>query len=93
MRHLSSAWGDLRGGSNENEIAQAAIKAHGGVYVSAGPGTIIDGSFPKGRVVILRWESLDALKAWHESPDYQAALKIGKQYAKYNLVAVDAVKQ
>jgi uncharacterized protein (DUF1330 family) len=73
--------------------AQAAIKAHGGVYVAAGQGTIIDGSFPSGRVVILRWDSLEALKAWHESPDYQAALKIGKQYAKYNLVAVDAVKQ
>ncbi len=72
--------------------AQAAIKAHGGVYVAAGPGTIIDGSFPKGRVVILRWESLDALKKWHESPDYQAALKIGKQYAHYNLVAVDGVQ-
>jgi uncharacterized protein (DUF1330 family) len=73
--------------------AQAAIKAHGGVYVAAGPGTIIDGSFPKGRVVILRWESLDALKQWHESPDYQAALKIGKSYAHYNVVAVDGVKQ
>jgi uncharacterized protein (DUF1330 family) len=73
--------------------AQAAIKAHGGVYVAAGPGTIIDGSFPKGRVVILRWESLDALKKWHESPDYQAALKIGKNYAQYNVVAVDGVKQ
>ena len=73
--------------------AQAAIKAHGGVYVAAGPGTIIDGSFPKGRVVILRWESLDALKQWHKSPDYQAALKIGKNYAHYNVVAVDGVKQ
>jgi uncharacterized protein (DUF1330 family) len=72
---------------------QAAIKAHGGVYVAAGPGTIIDGAFPKGRVVILRWDSLEALKAWHESPDYQAALKIGEQYAKYNVVAVDGVKQ
>lgn len=69
--------------------AQAAIKQYGGVYVAAGPGTIIDGSFPKGRVVILRWESMDALHKWHESPEYQAALKIGKSYAHYNVVAVD----
>ena len=33
--------------------AQKTIKEHGGVYVAAGPGTQIDGSFPKGRVVIL----------------------------------------
>jgi uncharacterized protein (DUF1330 family) len=69
--------------------AQAAIKQYGGVYVAAGPGTIIDGSFPKGRVVILRWENMDALHKWHESPEYQAALKIGKTYAHYNVVAVD----
>ena len=73
--------------------AQAAIKAHGGVYVAAGPGTIIDGTLPTKRVVILRWESMEALKAWHESPDYQAALKIGKNYAQFNVVAVDGVKQ
>ena len=69
--------------------AQAAIKQYGGVYIAAGPGTMIDGSFPKGRVVILRWESMDALHKWHESPEYQAALKIGKSYAHYNVVAVD----
>ncbi len=54
---------------------------------------MIDGSFPKGRVVIPRWESMDALRKWHESPEYQAALKIGKDYALDNVVAVDGVKQ
>jgi uncharacterized protein (DUF1330 family) len=73
--------------------AQAAIKQYGGVYIAAGPGTIIDGSFPKGRVVILRWDSMDALHKWHESPEYQAALKIGKNYAHYNVVAAEGVKQ
>jgi len=73
--------------------AQKSIKAHGGVYIAAGPGTQIDGSFPKGRVVILRWESLEALKAWRNSPDYVAARKIGESFAKYNIVAVDGVKQ
>ena len=73
--------------------ARAAIKQYGGVYIAAGPGTIIDGSFPKGRVVILRWESMDALHKFRKSPEYQAALKIGKNYANYNVVAVDGVKQ
>lgn len=73
--------------------ARATLKKYGAAYVAAGPGTIIDGSFPKGRVVILRWESMEALHKWHESPEYQAALKIGKKYAHYNVVAVDGVKQ
>jgi uncharacterized protein (DUF1330 family) len=73
--------------------AQASLKAHGGVYVAAGVGTIIDGDLPKGRTVILRWDSMEQLLAWRHSPEYEAARKIGEKYAKYNLVAVEGVKQ
>jgi uncharacterized protein (DUF1330 family) len=73
--------------------AQASIKAHGGVYVAAGPGTQVAGGLPKGRVVILRWESMEALLGWRNSPEYQAALKKGEKFAKYNIVAVNGVKQ
>jgi uncharacterized protein (DUF1330 family) len=73
--------------------AQASIKSHGGVYVAAGAGTQVAGSLPKGRVVILRWDSMEALLGWRNSPEYQAALKHGEKYAKYNIVAVNGVKQ
>jgi uncharacterized protein (DUF1330 family) len=73
--------------------AQKTIKEHGGAYVAAGPGTQIDGSFPKGRVVILRWESMEALNGWRHSPEYEAIRKVGEGFAKYNVVAVDSVKQ
>ena len=72
--------------------AQASIKAHGGVYVAAGAGTVIDGDLPKGRTVILRWDSMEQIMAWRHSPEYEAARKIGEKYAKYNLVAVEGVK-
>jgi uncharacterized protein (DUF1330 family) len=74
--------------------AQASIKAHGGVYIAAGAGTVIDGELPKGpRTVILRWDSMEKLLAWRHSPEYESARKIGEKYAKYNLVAVEGVKQ
>lgn len=73
--------------------AQKAIKDHGGVYVGAGPTTQVTGSLPSGRGVILRWESMEALQAWRNSPDYQAALKVGEKYAKYNIIAIPGVKQ
>ncbi len=73
--------------------AQKSIKDHGGVYVAAGPGTQVAGNLPNGRVVILRWESMEALQGWRNSPEYQAALKVGQQYAKYNIIAVNGVKQ
>ena len=72
--------------------AQKSVKDHGGVYVAAGPGRQVAGNLPNGPVVILRWESMEALQRWRNSPDFQAALKIGEKYAKYNIIAVDGVK-
>jgi uncharacterized protein (DUF1330 family) len=65
--------------------AQAVIKAAGGEFVliggtggnSAKPINAIEGTPPK-RVAIQQWDSLDALKAWYNSNDYQDALAICK---------------
>lgn len=73
--------------------AQASIKAAGGKQIAIGGAgakgvTAIVGTAPK-RVVIQQWESLDALKAWHNGADYQAALKIGEKYATFRRYAVE----
>src|SRR5262245_30278585 len=73
--------------------AQKSVKDHGGVYVAAGPGTQVTGDLPNGPVIILRWESMEALQSWHNSPDFQASLKVGQKYAKFNIVAVSGIKQ
>ncbi len=73
--------------------AGVSIKAHGGVYVAAGPGTVIEGSLPGTRFVIVRWDSLEQLKNWRDSAEYTAAHESGMKYAKFNVVAVDGVKQ
>ena len=73
--------------------AQKSVKDHGGEYVAAGPGTQVAGKLPDGPVVILRWQSIEALQRWHNSPDFQAALKIGEKYAKFNIVAVNGIQQ
>ena len=72
--------------------AQKSVKDHGGEYLAAGPGTRVAGNLPEGPVVILRWESMEALQAWRNSPEFQAALKIGEKYAKFNIVAVNGLK-
>jgi uncharacterized protein (DUF1330 family) len=73
--------------------AQKSVKDHGGEYVAAGAGTQIAGSLPAGPVVIIRWESMEALQGWRNSPEFQAALKIGEKYARFNIVAVNGVRQ
>jgi uncharacterized protein (DUF1330 family) len=73
--------------------AQKSVKDHGGEYVAAGPATQVAGNLPNGPVVIIRWESMEALQGWRNSPDFQAALKVGEKYAKFNIVAVTGVRQ
>src|SRR5690349_4340183 len=63
--------------------AQATIKAAGAKFVliggtagaSAKPIEAFDGTPPK-RVTVQQWDSLESLKAWYNSKDYQDALAI-----------------
>jgi uncharacterized protein (DUF1330 family) len=73
--------------------ARKSVTDYGGQYVAAGPGTQLVGNLPHGPVVILRWDSAEALQRWRTSPEFQAAFKIGEKYAKFNIVAVDGIKQ
>jgi uncharacterized protein (DUF1330 family) len=80
--------------------AQTTIKAAGGRLVTIGgaggagatPIAVLEGTPPK-RVAISGWDSVDQMKSWYNSADYQAALKIGQQYATFRRYAVEAVAQ
>jgi uncharacterized protein (DUF1330 family) len=75
---------------------QATVKNAGAKFVAIGgtagvgakPIQAFDGTPPK-RMTIQAWESMDALKKWYDSEEYQAALKIGKQYATFRRYAVE----
>ena len=75
---------------------QATVRNSGAKFVAIGgtagvgakPIHAIDGTPPK-RMTIQAWESMDALKAWYDGPDYQEALKIGRQYATFRRYAVE----
>jgi uncharacterized protein (DUF1330 family) len=68
------------------------LKDHGAVIVAAGPGIQIDGTFPKGRVSIQKWESMDALLAGRHSTEYEKIRKVGESFANFNLVAIEPPK-
>src|SRR5215831_3979342 len=55
--------------------AQKSVKDHGGEYVAAGPGTQIAGNLPHGPVVILRWQSMEALQRWRNSPETRREIR------------------
>ena len=76
--------------------AQAIIRKSGGRFVVIGgvagvgakPVEAFEGTPPK-RITIQAWESMDALKSWYEGEEYQSALKIGRQHAKFRRYAVE----
>ena len=76
--------------------AQATVKASGARFVAIGgaagagakPVVAIEGTPPK-RMTIQAWDSVDALKTWYNSPEYQEALKIGHKYATFRRYAVE----
>jgi uncharacterized protein (DUF1330 family) len=77
--------------------AQASIKAAGGRLIAIGgaggagakPVTTLSGTAPK-RATIQQWDSMDALKAWFNGADYQAAIKIGEKYATFRRFVIEA---
>jgi uncharacterized protein (DUF1330 family) len=80
--------------------AQATIKAGGGRLVAIGgvggngakPVATLAGPAPK-RVVIQGWDSIDQLKTWYNSAEYQALLKIVEPYATFRRYAIEAAAQ
>jgi uncharacterized protein (DUF1330 family) len=76
--------------------AQASVRNSGAKFLviggAAGAGAkpihAIEGTPPK-RMTIQVWESVDALKKWYDSPEYQDALKIGHKYATFRRYAVE----
>ncbi len=76
--------------------AQASIKAAGGRLIAIGGAggagakavTAIAGTAPK-RAVIQQWDSMEAIMAWYNGAEYQAALKIGEKYATFRRYAIE----
>jgi uncharacterized protein (DUF1330 family) len=77
--------------------AQASIKAAGGRQIAIGGAggagaksiTTIAGTPAPKRAVIQQWESMEALMAWYNGAEYQAALKIGEKYATFRRYAIE----
>jgi len=76
--------------------AQASVRSSGARFLVIGgaggagakPIHAVEGTPPK-RMTIQVWASVDAMKKWYDSPEYQEALKIGHKYAMFRRYAVE----
>ena len=68
----------------------AILAAYGGEYVIRGGAPEgVDGPPPPDRLVVLRFESREAARAWRTSPEYLAILPIRKATSTSRVYVVD----
>jgi uncharacterized protein (DUF1330 family) len=70
-------------------LARESVEGHGGRYLAGGSGSSIDGEPPKGRVVLIQWESMEQLMSWRRSPEYVRARSVGEKYGRFCIIAVE----
>jgi len=69
-----------------------AIAAGGGRFlVRGGEMAVLEGDWHPSRLVVLEFPDLEAAKAFYESDEYQAAIKLREGVANLRMVAVQGV--
>ncbi len=72
--------------------SSAAIQAHGAeVLVRGGAVTVLEGDWQPSRIVVLRFPSVEAARAFHDSPEYRRAREARAGAAVMRLIAVEGV--
>ena len=74
------------------KLAPAGVAACGGKYLArAGRTEVLEGDWVPKRLVILEFESVEAAKAWLESPAYRPARQMRHRSANTNMVVIAGV--
>lgn len=71
-------------------LVPPTLAQYGGEFiVRGGDMAVLEGDMPYPRVVVLKFDSMDAAKAWHASPEYAAAKAIRQSASDSLLIAVE----
>lgn len=75
------------------EAALRTAGERGGEYLArGGDTTVLEGDWEPERMVIIRFPSMEDLREWYESAEYQEWAKVRQQYAPGSkLVALEGV--
>lgn len=75
------------------ELAEASIGRHGGRYLIRGGNPLaLEGEWPEGRsVVLVEFESQEALLGWYKSGGYSSALQYRSEALRRQLLLLEGV--
>ena len=71
------------------KLAEASVARHGGRFlVRGGEFEVLEGEWSP-RIIVLEFESVDAVRSWYHSDDYQACLPMRLSATKGRMIAVE----
>ena len=74
------------------DAVPAVVKAFGGRYiVRGGEPDVREGNWTVPRLVIIQFDSMEELKTWYNSPEYQAAIPLRLRSARDNFVCFNGL--
>lgn len=72
-------------------LAQIAVEHYGGRYLVRGaPYITLEGSWQPQRLVVLEFPSMDAAKAFYDSPEYSAARAARAGVSDFDMLVAEA---
>ncbi len=77
---------DLDTMAQYGKLARESIAQYGGKVLAAAPPETVEGDWKPTRLVLIEFDSMDKLKTWYDSPEYQAALPLRLRSSRENLV-------
>ncbi|MDF1483044.1 DUF1330 domain-containing protein [Extensimonas sp. H3M7-6] len=74
------------------KLSTEAMRVHGAeVCVRGGKAEVLEGDFDPGRIVVLKFPSVEAARAFYDSPEYRKARAAREGAAVMRLLAVEGV--
>jgi uncharacterized protein (DUF1330 family) len=65
------------------------VQQHGGRFVARGGSvTVLEGDWTTHRMVLIEFPSVEAARAWYDSPEYQAIAPVRRRHARTHLLAI-----
>ena len=70
----------------------SVIEQYGGEYVVRGGAMeVLEGDWPRPRVVVLKFPSMDQARAWHASSEYEGPKALRRSASKGSMIVVEGV--
>lgn len=86
---LEIGWHDPDRATEYRNLLGPTLEKHGGRTLVANEPRVLEGDWNPRRVVVIEFPSMDALCDWYSSDEYAPLIRIRKEGAKTNMIAVE----